>query len=112
MNRAGLHGNRPISMQGARDGEREESKVRGSEQEEPGTEEEQEQDDQGQSQGRALKVPGAPSQRECEEQLVYRWPRKGWCEYCLRGRAKPSPHKEVSKETAVPIVGIDDMWKT
>ena len=42
---------------------------------------------------RAVPVPRAPTQKEIEAHMATHLPHPAWCEICMRGRGRNSPHK-------------------
>ena len=56
--------------------------------------------------GRAMPVLVAPSWKEQEEHAVTHWPCRKLCDHCVRGRG---PHKEVTRESTITIIGIEYM---
>ena len=39
-----------------------------------------------------------PSAEEIRRHMISHYPFRSWCEYCIRGKAKDNPHKQVQRE--------------
>ena len=54
-------------------------------------------------------VPRGPSDAERPAHEIHRMPYRSWCEYCVRGRGKKSPHlsREEHSDGGIPIVQMD-----
>ena len=76
-----------------------------------GIDDEFEEGEEGRS-ARKIPAPQRVSSREREEHELTHTPYRGWCPYCVRGRARNTPHlqgvvDEKEGETKVPRVGLD-----
>ena len=55
-----------------------------------------------------LYVPRGPSDAERRIHEIYHMPYRSWCEYCVRGRVKESPHlSRYEQGNDIPVVQMD-----
>ena len=56
-----------------------------------------------------LYVPTGPSDAERRAHEIHHMPYRSWCEYCVRGRGKESPHlsRYEQADDGVPVVQMD-----
>ena len=47
---------------------------------------------------KVLRVPRSPTQREIEEHRATHLPHADWCEVCMKGRGRNSPHRKRNVE--------------
>ena len=54
-------------------------------------------------------VPRGPSDAEGRAHEIHHMPYRSWCEYCVRGRGKESPHlsREEQADESIPVVQLD-----
>ena len=55
--------------------------------------------------------PGQPTLRQLEQHRITHTPFRSWCKWCVIGRARGTQHR-ASKESTVPIIGIDYFFIT
>ena len=64
---------------------------------------------------RAAQAPSLPSAREIEDHELYHCPARSWCEHCVRGQGKDSPHLQVQgiyADSSVVRVSMDYAFLT
>ena len=49
---------------------------------------------------RPIRAPGQPSQKEIDDHELTHCPYRSWCDHCVRGQAKDSPHRTIAGEFA------------
>ena len=64
---------------------------------------------------RAASSPSLPSAREVENNELYHCPARSWCEHCVRGQGRDSPHLQVQgvySDSSVVRVSMDYAFLT
>eukprot|EP00974_Lingulodinium_polyedra_P074823 7250346-Lingulodinium_polyedra.AAC.1 len=55
-----------------------------------------------------IKEEQAPSQEEVQEHMASHVPFRSWCPFCIKGKAKSSPHRRKKDEGSdVPVISMD-----
>ena len=49
---------------------------------------------------RVLKAPGAPTQKEIDEHMATHLPHAAWCDICMKGRGRNTPHRKGAQRWA------------
>ena len=49
---------------------------------------------------RPIRAPGQPSQKEIDDHELTHCPYRSWCDHCVRGQAKDTPHRTIAGEFA------------
>ena len=53
-------------------------------------------------------APYVPTRQERLEHEVTHVPYRSWCEHCVKGKAKSTPHKhEANRVEGIPVIGLD-----
>ena len=58
---------------------------------------------------RTIAAPSPPSRQEAQEHSITHIPYRYWCPYCVKGKAKASPHRKgpAGEQPTVPTVAVD-----
>ena len=59
---------------------------------------------------RVVRVPRSPTQQEIDEHMATHLPHEEWCDVCMKGRGRNTPHRKrdeerQEQEPAVPTLG-------
>ena len=68
---------------------------------------------QGETYNKVVKIPNMPSQEEIDQHMTNHVPFRSWCPHCVAGQAQPSQHRRRSQEeeeNGVPTVSMDYMF--
>ncbi len=58
----------------------------------------------------AARSRGIPVMPDLEARRLHRltqWPYKAWCTWCVMGRGKEEPHRRITGESTLSVVGLD-----
>ena len=57
-------------------------------------------DEDGGARSRVLKAPRAPTQKEIDEHMATHLPHAAWCDICMKGRGRNTPHRRGAQRWA------------
>ena len=60
----------------------------------------EEEDEVAQARPRVLKAPRTPTQKEIDEHMATHLPHAAWCDICMKGRGRNTPHKKGAQRWA------------
>ena len=61
---------------------------------------------------RTMTSPKQPTEDEVEQHRIDHQPFRSWCKWCVMGRGLGQPHTGSSRQSSIPIVGIDYFFIT
>ena len=59
-----------------------------------------EEDEEAQTRPRVLKAPRDPTQKEIDEHMATHLPHAAWCDICMKGRGRNTPHRRGAQRWA------------